>query len=53
MKPAPISVEGMPAKAKDETAELSVHGPRMPTQIGPYKILRLIGRADRASRTRG
>jgi tetratricopeptide (TPR) repeat protein len=50
MKPAPISVEGLPARpAKDETAELSVSGPRMPNQIGPYKILRLIGRGGMGS----
>jgi tetratricopeptide (TPR) repeat protein len=50
MKPAPISVEGVPAMpAKDETAELAVSGPRMPSQIGPYKILRLIGRGGMGS----
>ncbi|MBA3697855.1 MAG: protein kinase [Planctomycetes bacterium] len=49
MKPAPISVEGLPNRAKDETAELSVGGPRMPNQIGPYKILRLIGRGGMGS----
>src|ERR1043165_2101689 len=49
MKPAPISIEGMPAKAKDETAEMAVSSPRMPTQIGPYKILRLIGRGGMGS----
>jgi len=50
MKPAPISVEGLPAMpVKDETAELSVGGPRMPNQIGPYKILRLIGRGGMGS----
>ncbi|HEX3133285.1 MAG TPA: serine/threonine-protein kinase [Planctomycetota bacterium] len=47
MKPAPISVEGLPSKAKDETAELLL--PRMPNQIGPYKILRLIGRGGMGS----
>lgn len=47
MKPAPISVEGSPTT--NETAELSVGGPRMPNQIGPYKILRLIGRGGMGS----
>jgi tetratricopeptide (TPR) repeat protein len=47
MKPAPISVEGLPSKAKDETAELLL--PRMPNVIGPYKILRLIGRGGMGS----
>ncbi len=47
MKPAPISVEGPPAK--DDTAELSVPGLRVPKQIGPYKILRLIGRGGMGS----
>ena len=40
----------MPAMpGKNETAELPVSGPRMPTQIGPYKILRLIGRGGMGS----
>ncbi len=48
MKPAPISVEG--PLTKDETAELtSVPGLRVPKQIGPYKILRLIGRGGMGS----
>ena len=47
MKPAPISVEG--PLTKDDTAELSVPGLRVPKQIGPYRILRLIGRGGMGS----
>jgi tetratricopeptide (TPR) repeat protein len=46
MKPAPISVDAPPAA--NETAELTAGDAgsylRQPTQIGPYKILRIIGR---------
>jgi serine/threonine protein kinase/tetratricopeptide (TPR) repeat protein len=47
MKPAPISVES--PKAKNETDVLAVHSLRMPSQIGPYKILKLIGRGGMGS----
>ena len=47
MKPAPISVDS--SVTTNDTAELSVHGPRMPKQIGPYKIIRLIGRGGMGS----
>jgi serine/threonine protein kinase/tetratricopeptide (TPR) repeat protein len=47
MKPAPISVDP-PSPAKD-TAELSFHGQRSPQQIGPYKIIKLIGRGGMGS----
>lgn len=47
MKPTPISVEG--PSTKNETDILAVQGLRMPSQIGPYKILKLIGRGGMGS----
>jgi serine/threonine protein kinase/tetratricopeptide (TPR) repeat protein len=47
MKPAPISVDS--SVSANDTAELSVHIPRTPTQIGPYKIIKLIGRGGMGS----
>jgi serine/threonine protein kinase/tetratricopeptide (TPR) repeat protein len=47
MKPAPISVEG--PSTKNETDILAVQRLRMPSQIGPYKILKLIGRGGMGS----
>ena len=47
MKPTPISVEG--PTTKNETDILAVHSPRVPSHIGPYKILKLIGRGGMGS----